>query len=305
MSDITRRDFMKDVAALGAAGFVNAEQPVQSVMIERAIPRSDGRLPVIGVGTWRTFDPPSITPETLAPLEATLRVFHNAGGKVIDSSPMYGKSEDVTGRVSKKLGINDELFIATKVWTTGRDAGIKQMEESMRLLGRTRIDLMQIHNLVDWRTHVVTLRDWKEKGRIRYWGITHYEPSAYGDLERVMRQEKPDFVQLAYSIAVRDADRRVFPLASELGIAVLVNRPFDGGDLFSRARRKELPTFVRSFANSWAQAFLKFIIAQPAVTCAIPGTGNPDHMRDNVEGGIGRIPAPDECRELVKFLGAG
>lgn len=305
MSDITRRDFMKDVAALGAAaGFVPTVPRMQSAMLERPIPRSSERVPVIGIGTWRTFDPPSVTPETLAPLEQTLRLFHNAGGKVIDSSPMYGKSEDVAGRLSTKLGINAELFIATKVWTTGRDAGIRQMEESMRLLGRTRIDLMQIHNLVDWRTHIATLRDWKEKGRIRYIGITHYEPSAYADLERVMRQEKPDFVQLAYSIAVRDAERRILPLASELGIAVLVNRPFDGGDLFSHARRKELPAFVRPWANSWAQAFLKFIVAQPAVTCAIPGTGNPDHLRDNVAAGVGRLPTPDERRELIGFLGA-
>jgi diketogulonate reductase-like aldo/keto reductase len=306
MSEITRREFVRDVAALAtAAGFVHHVLPVQSVMLERAIPKSSERLPVIGVGTWRTFDPPAVSAETLAPLEATLRLFHNAGGKVIDSSPMYGKSEDVVGRVTKKLGINADLFIATKVWTTGRTAGIQQMEESMRLLGRPRIDLMQIHNLVDWRTHIGTLRDWKEKGRIRYIGITHYEPSAYGDLERVMRAEKPDFVQLAYSIAVRDAEKRVLPLARELGIAVLVNRPFEGGDLFSRARRKELPTFVRAFAHSWAQAFLKFIIAHPAVTCAIPGTGNPDHLRDNVEAGVGRLPAPDECRELIRFLGAG
>jgi diketogulonate reductase-like aldo/keto reductase len=275
-----------------------------SAMLERQIPRSPECLPVIGLGTWRTFDPPRITPERLAPLEATLRLLHNAGAKVIDSSPMYGKSEDVVGRVSKTTGVNEDLFIATKVWTTGRDAGVKQMEESMRLLGRTRIDLMQIHNLVDWRAHMATLRDWKEKGRIRYIGITHYQPSAYGDLERVMRSEKPDFVQLAYSIPVRDAERRVFPAAEELGIAVLVNRPFDGGDMFSRARPTELPTFVRPFANSWAQAFLKFIIAQPAVTCAIPGTGKPDHMRDNLEAGVGRMPTPDECRELVRFLGA-
>jgi diketogulonate reductase-like aldo/keto reductase len=275
-----------------------------SRMIERPIPHSSERLPVIGLGTWQTFDPPTISPATLAPLEATLRVLRDAGAKVIDSSPMYGKSEDVAGRVSKTLGINDELFIATKVWTTGRDAGIRQMEASMRLLGRTHIDLMQIHNLVDWRTHIATLRDWKEKGRIRYIGLTHYEPSAYGELERVMRQERPDFVQFAYSIAVRDAERRVLPLANELGIAVLVNRPFDGGDLFSNARRKELPAFIHPFARTWGQAFLKFIIAHPAVTCAIPGTGNPEHMRDNVQAGIGRLPTADECRELVRFLGA-
>jgi len=177
------------------------------------------------------------------------------------------------------------------------------MEDSMRLLGRTHIDLMQIHNLLDWRAHIATLREWKVQGRVRYIGITHYEPSAYGDLERVMRQEKPDFVQLAYSIGVRDAAERALPLARDLGVGVLVNRPFEGGGLFAHARTKPLPPFAQAFASSWAQAFLKFVIAHPAVTCAIPGTGNPEHMRDNAQAGEGRLPTPDECRELVRFVG--
>jgi len=272
-------------------------------MLHRPIPRSSEELPVIGLGTWQTFDPPSTDARTLASLEQTLRVLHDAGGRVIDSSPMYGKSEEIAGRLSTKAGINADLFIATKVWTTGRASGIRQMEDSMRLLGRTRIDLMQIHNLVDWRTHIATLREWKAQGRVRYVGITHYEPSAYGDLERVMGSEKPDFVQLAYSIGVRDAADRVFPLARDLGIGVLVNRPFEGGGLFAHARTKPLPTFAQAFASSWAQAFLKFVIAHPAVTCAIPGTGNPEHMRDNAQAGDGRLPTRDECRELVRFVG--
>ncbi|HEY9228954.1 MAG TPA: aldo/keto reductase [Gemmatimonadaceae bacterium] len=271
-------------------------------MLRRPIPRSSEELPVVGLGTWQTFDPPTASADALARLESTLRVLHLSGGRVVDSSPMYGKSEEIAGRLSRQIGINPELFIATKVWTTGRDAGIRQMETSLRLFGRTQIDLMQIHNLVDWRTHIATLRDWKAGGRIRYIGITHYTPSAYDDVERVMRQEKPDFVQIAYSIGVRDAATRLLPLTADLGIGVLVNRPFEGGGLFAHARTKPLPDFVQPFAQSWAQAFLKFILAEPAVTCVIPGTGNPDHMRDNVAAGSGRLPTRDECRELVRFL---
>ena len=272
-------------------------------MLRRPIPRSSEELPVIGLGTWQTFDPPLTDARTLASLGQTLRVLHDAGGRVIDSSPMYGRSEEIAGRLSTKVGINADLFIATKVWTTGRASGIRQMEDSMRLLGRRRIDLMQIHNLVDWRTHIATLREWKARGRVRYIGITHFEPSAYGDLEQVMRSEKPDFVQLAYSIGVRNAAGRMFPLARDLGVGILVNRPFEGGALFSRARAKPLPAFAQAFASSWAQAFLKFVIAHPAVTCAIPGTGNPEHMRDNAQAGSGRLPTDDECRELVRFVG--
>jgi diketogulonate reductase-like aldo/keto reductase len=297
MADITRREFVRDAAAIAMAARVLPHTP-QS-MLTRPIPNTNEQLPVVGLGTWQTFDPSSTSPDVLARLEQTLRVFHDAGGRVIDSSPMYGKSEEIVGRLTTKLGLNPSFFIATKVWTTGRDAGVRQMETSMRLLGRQRIELMQVHNLVDWRTHLATLRDWKERGRIKYIGITHYTPSAYDELERVMRSEKPDFVQLAYSIGVRDAERRLLPLAADLGIAVLVNRPFEGGGLFSHARTKPLPAFVQSFADSWAQAFVKFILAHAAVTCVIPGTGNPEHMRDNVGAGNGRLPTPEECRQLV------
>jgi diketogulonate reductase-like aldo/keto reductase len=273
-------------------------------MLRRIIPKSSEQLPVVGLGTWRTFDPPSVSDESLKRLESVLQVFTASGGRVIDSSPMYGRSEELTGKLTTRLGINADLFIATKVWTTGRDAGLRQMENSLRLLGRTRVDLMQVHNLVDWRTHLATLRDWKAKHRIRYIGITHYEPSSYRDLAEVMRREKVDFVQLAYSVAVRDAGDRLLPLAADLGVAVLVNRPLDGGDLFARSRARPLPPFVQAFASSWAQAFLKFVIAHPAVTCVIPGTANPEHMRDNAQAGVGRLPTTAECQELVRFLDA-
>jgi diketogulonate reductase-like aldo/keto reductase len=238
----------------------------------------------------------------LAELEATLRVLVDAGGRVIDSSPMYGKSQSVAGTLSTKLGINDSLFVATKVWTSGEREGVAQMNASMRELHRTKIDLMQVHNLVDWRTHLATLRRWKEEGRIRYLGVTHYQASAFDELERVITRERIDFVQLPYSVGFRGAERRLLPAAASAGVAVLVNRPFEGGSLFRNALRTPLPEPVRAWAESWPQAFLKFVLAQPAVTCVIPGTGNPRHMRDNVQAGLGRLPTEREREELVRLL---
>lgn len=271
-------------------------------MLDRPIPSSGERLPAVGLGTWRAFDPPKITDATLAPIEGAIATFFKAGGRVIDTSPMYGSAQAIAGRLTLKLGVNRDLFIATKVWTTGRDAGIRQMEESMRLLGRTEIDLMQIHNLVDWRAHLPTLRAWKEAGRIRYVGITHYEPSAYPSLEEVIRQEQVDFVQLAYSATVRAAADRLLPLALERGVAVLVNRPFDGGALFAHVERRPLPPFVQGFGTTWAEVLLKFVLAHPAVTCTIPATATAEHMQANLTGGEGRLPTPRECEQLVEFL---
>jgi diketogulonate reductase-like aldo/keto reductase len=237
-----------------------------------------------------------------AELEATLRVLVDAGGRVIDSSPMYGKSQTIAGSLSQKLGINDTLFVATKVWTSGEQDGIAQMNESMRELRRTRIDLMQVHNLVDWRTQLATLRRWKDEGRIRYLGVTHYLSSAFDDLERIVTRERIDFVQLPYSVGYRGAERRLLPAAVNAGVAVLVNRPFEGGSLFRNALGTPVPESVRAWAGSWPQAFLKFVLAQTAVTCVIPGTGNPRHMRDNVQAGVGRLPNEREREELVRLL---
>jgi len=271
-------------------------------MLERAIPSSSERLPVIGLGTWRTFDPPRITDATLAPIEQTVDAFASAGGRVLDTSPMYGKAESLAGKVTAKLGLNESLFIATKVWTTGRAAGVRQMEESFRLLGRTKLDLMQIHNLVDWRAHMPTLREWKAAGRIRYIGITHYEPSAYSALADVIENERIDFVQLAYSVTVRDAAQRVLPLAAEREVAVIVNRPFEGGGLVSRLARRPLPPFAKDFGASWAEVLLKFVLVHPAVTCVIPATSTSSHLRENLAAGEARLPTPSECRKLVGFL---
>jgi diketogulonate reductase-like aldo/keto reductase len=271
-------------------------------MLERQIPSTSEALPVVGLGTWRTFDPLRITDATVAPIERTVAAFERAGGRVIDTSPMYGKAESVVGRVTRSLDLNQRLFIATKVWTTGRDDGVKQMEESMRLLGRTAIDLMQIHNLVDWRTHLPTLREWKASGRIRYIGITHYEPSAYSALAQVIEREQIDFVQLAYSALVRDAERRVLPLAADRGVAVIVNRPFEGGSLVEDVARQPLPAFAQEFGATWAEVLLKFVIAHPAVTCAIPATANVGHLQQNLQAGEGRLPTEGERQQLVELL---
>jgi diketogulonate reductase-like aldo/keto reductase len=259
-------------------------------MQTRPIPSSGEPLPVIGCGTWQTFDVGSSS-TARAPLADVLRVLFAAGGSVIDSSPMYGSSEEVVGDLLAAIGARDDAFIATKVWTTGRQAGIAQMQRSMELLRSSRIDLMQIHNLVDVRAHLPTLRAWKEEGRIRYVGVTHYTPSAYDQLEAVMRSERLDFVQLDYALDDRTAEQRLLPLAVERGIAVLVNRPFGGGGLLRRLGRDPLPDWAAEIGcANWAQVLLKFVLANPAVTCVIPATSNPRHMSDNVQAGLGTYP---------------
>ena len=304
-----RRTFLRSLSSLVVGPLVASRvvrdamtTPGQSTMLTRIIPSSGERVPAIGMGTWQTFDPPELSPAMLAPLREVLRIFHEAGGRLVDSSPMYGRSEEVAGRLSGELGINAELFVATKVWTRGEQDGIRQMRQSMAELRRERLDLMQIHNLVDWQTHLRTLRRWKDEGIVRYIGITHYTSGALLDLARILEREPLDFVQLAYSVAVRDAEERVLPLAADRGVAVLVNRPFEGGGLFSSVRGRALPPEVQAYAGSWGQAFLKFILAHPAVTAVIPATSNPAHMRDNVQAGMGRLPSAAERAALPRAL---
>ena len=270
---------------------VQAAAPVpQTRMHTRAIPSSGEQLGVIGCGTWQTFDVGSAE-EDRKRLADVLRVLVDAGGSVLDSSPMYGRSEAVAGDLLTQLGLHDKAFVATKVWTSGAGEGVRQMEASMRLLQHPRIELMQIHNLVDWRTQLKTLRAWKEAGRIKYLGITHYTASAFGELEAIMRAEKLDFLQLNYSLDDRAAEARLLPLAAERGIAVLVNQPFGGGGLLRGLADKPLPAWAADIGcASWAQVLLKYVTSHPAVTCAIPGTGRPQHMRDNVAAGMGVIP---------------
>lgn len=261
----------------------------QQPMIERTIPSSGENVPAIGLGTWQTFDVGSGSER--APLREVLRLFVELGGRVIDSSPMYGRSETVVGDLSAELGVADRLFVATKVWTRGRREGVQQMETSMRRLRASRVDLMQVHNLLDLDTHLATLADWKRAGRIRYTGVTHYQVRAYDELARIIGARDVDFVQLNYSLLTRDAERRILPLAQERRVAVLVNRPFEGGDAFRRVRRAPLPGWAGDIGcHSWAQVFLKYILSHPAVTCAIPATSNPDHLRDNLGAGSGALP---------------
>lgn len=284
-------------AAMLAPGRTDAQTGAR--MHQRKIPSSGEMLPVLGVGTWRTFDV-GAKPGDRAPLAEVLRLLFEAGGSVIDTSPMYGSAEMVIGDLLAAGGTRDKAFIATKVWTTGRDNGIAQMRNSMRLLKTDRVDLMQIHNLVDWRAHLPTLSAWKAEGRIRYLGVTHYTQSAHDELESVMRSDKWDFVQLNYALDDRAVERRLLPLAAERGIAVIVNQPFGGGGLLRKLASRKLPDWAAEFgARSWAQLLLKFVLAHPAVTCAIPGTGNPEHMKDNLQAGFGSYPDAAIVKRMI------
>jgi|HubBroStandDraft_5_1064220.scaffolds.fasta_scaffold86942_1 diketogulonate reductase-like aldo/keto reductase len=282
----------------------HAQSPGGRTMNKRPIPSTGEMLPVVGCGTYRTFDVGD-DPKAQAGLADVLRVLFDAGGSVIDSSPMYGSSEAVVGAVLTQVSGHQRAFVATKVWTQGREAGIGQMEESMRLLQQPRIDLMQIHNLVDWRTQLATLRDWKARGRIRYIGVTHYTSSAFPEVEAVMRSETLDFIQINYAADDRSAEDRILPLAKERGIGVIVNQPFGGGGLIGRLKDQPVPSWAAQIGcTSWAQLLLKFVLAHPAVTCVIPGTGRKQYMIDNVQAGFGAYPDEAMRKQIVAAVGA-
>jgi diketogulonate reductase-like aldo/keto reductase len=271
-------------------------------MLTRTIPSSGEALPVIGLGTYKGFDVGSGKQDRAA-LDDVLRNLFSLGGSVLDSSPMYGRAEGVAGELLAAQHAREKSFLATKVWTQGRAAGIDQMIQSMKLLRCEQIDLMQIHNLLDWRTHLATLRAWKEEGRIRYLGITHYSSSAYGEMEKIMRAETLDFVQLNYSLDEREAERRLLPLAAERGMAVLVNLPFGQGRLFRALRGKPVPPWMQEAGcETWSEALLKFTLAHKAVTCVIPGTGNPDHMAQNCRAGERPMLEEALVRKLAAFF---
>jgi diketogulonate reductase-like aldo/keto reductase len=283
---LSRRAFLALMAAAAATGGASG---AGAAPILRAIPASKETLPVIGLGTWQTFDVGADAARE--PLRRVLQRFVELGGRVVDSSPMYGRAESVVGDLAAELGLRDKLFVATKVWTSGREAGIAQMEESVRRLRAGRLDLMQVHNLVDWRTHLRTLGEWKRTGRVRYVGVTHYTAGAYGELEQVMKSAPLDFVQLNYSLLEREAERRLLPLTADRGIAVLVNRPFAEGGLFRRVRSQTLPPWAAEIGcRSWATLFLKWIVGHPAVTCVIPATSRPEHLEDNMQAATGPVP---------------
>ncbi len=290
---MNRRDVLKSLAAAGAGAATGAplmgsdEGPAR---ITRPIPKGGELIPVIGLGTSRVFDVGSSESERAA-VKAVLDALVESGGRVVDTAPMYGRAEGVVGELVAAAGLRSRLFLASKVRTTGHDAGLAQVETSLKLVGAGRMDLMQVHNLVDVKTQLATLRKLKEAGRIRYVGVSHWKASGHAELEKTLRDEALDFVQLNYSIVEREAEARLLPLAIERRVAVLVNRPFARGDLFDRVKGKPLPDWAASFdAASWGQFFLKFVVSHPAVTCAIPATAKVEHLRDNMAAGFGRLP---------------
>ncbi|NHF59533.1 aldo/keto reductase [Flavobacteriaceae bacterium TP-CH-4] len=304
MKTFSRREATKSIACftLGTAILPALPSVGTNEMTTRKIPSSGQPLPVVGLGTWQTFD---VGNDSAARerLSEVLTKMKEKGGKVIDSSPMYGSSEQVVGDLTSRLGIQDDFFYATKVWTSGKQAGQDQMESSLRKMKREKIDLMQIHNLIDWQTHLKTLKDWKELGKINYWGITHYTDASHDTLARIIKEEQPDFVQFNYSINRRNAEISLLRTAEEHGTAVILNRPFDGGSLFSSVRGKILPDWCKELGiNSWAQYFLKYLLADEAVNCAIPGTSKPKHVVDNMMAGYGRLPTQRERQKMLDYL---
>ena len=269
-------------------------------MNTRPIPRTKEAIPTVGLGTWQAFD---VDPSGRGPLVEVVRQFLAAGGRVIDSSPMYGRAEGVVGDVLADLGAIGTPFLATKVWTRGRREGIAAMERSRKRMRAERIDLMQIHNLLDWQTHLPVLREMKQAGTVRYLGVTHYSHGELPQIEKLMRSEALDFVQVPYNLADRAVEARVLPAAADTGTAVLVMRPFEEGALFRQVKGKPLPGWAADIdCTSWAQIFLKFIIGHPAVTCPIPATSDPKHLADNIKAGFGRLPDAAQRRAMIAAL---
>ena len=298
----TRRRALRLLAGTAGIPVIDVMAQANPSLLARPIPRTVEKLPAVGVGTYQTFDVGKSAADR-AQLKDVLRVLVEQGASVVDSSPMYGRAEGVVGDLAAELDLHASLFIATKVWTRGESAGIAQMEDSMRLLRARKIDLMQVHNLVDWKAHLKTLKSWKAQGRVRYIGVTHYHAGAYDDLMAVLRTREFDFVQFNYSMAEHEADRRLLPLCAELGVGVLVNRPFSQGDLFPRVQGKPLPEWAAEFdCTSWAQYFLKWILGHLAVTCAIPGTRRVAHLNDNLGAARGRLPDDAMRRKMLAHL---
>ena len=283
-----RREVLGAGLSLGASpGFGVASQLDQ--MMKKPIPVSGEQLPIIGLGTYDVFDVAS-TPEEIDIRRTIVETLISSGGSLIDTSPMYNRSEKIIGDIINAGTNREQLFLATKVWTNGQDSGTRQITQSYNLMQTDVIDLMQVHNLRDTAVHMASIRDWQESGRIRYSGLTHYTAGAHAALGREMQQFEPDFIQINYSLGEREAENRLLPMAIDLGVAVLINRPFQSGRLFTAVRRKSLPDWAAEFAASWGQFFLKFVISHPAVTSAIPATSKPHHMIDNLGAGIGVLP---------------
>ncbi len=299
---MTRRECLNTLGGLSLTAGVQGWNLNDDTLLERIIPSTGEMLPAIGIGTWRTFDVGAAASER-APLTEVLENLVSRGGKVIDSSPMYGASEKVVGDLSTQAALNNKLFMATKVWTTGEQNGITQMNDSFAFLKRKQMDLMQIHNLVDWQTHIKTLRSWKEQGKIRYIGLTHYLDSTHDTLASIIRNEPVDFIQINYNLLDRNAEKRLLPFAQEKKVAVIANRPFEEGALFQRVKGKPFPEWAKEFdCSSWAQFFLKFILSNSAITCAIPGTAKLTHLLDNLGAATGRLPDQNQRQRMVDVI---
>ncbi|TGM03117.1 aldo/keto reductase [Leptospira barantonii] len=310
MDLLTRSDFLKRTAAIGlAAGLVRS--PFESLfakegtkMLERTIQRSGEKIPAIGLGTWQTMDISKDSTE-LESLREVWKEFIDNGGTVVDSSPMYGRSEEIVGILASSLAEEKKkkVFYATKVWIRGESAGKAQIQSSFEKFKTNRIDLFQIHNLVDTNTHLKTLRFLQEGQKIRYLGLTHYVSSAFPEMEKIAKTENMDFIQIPYSIATRAAEERILPFAQENGIGVLINRPFEEGELFRRVKGKTLPDYFKEWdCDSFGQTFLKYILSHPAVTCVIPATSKISHLRDNLKAGFGKLPSGKDREEFRKRL---
>lgn len=301
---ISRGLFLKLVGGSTAALAVSpaALLPAGATAIRKAVPSTLELLPVIGMGSSRTFNVSSDSPAAPQRVDV-LKTFFRNGGRLIDSSPMYGLAESMIGYGLERLGRDVDLVAATKVWTRGKNRGIRQMEKSRQLWGVPRFDIMQIHNMLDWETHVETLRQWKSEGRIRYIGITTSHGRRHEDLEAALLREPFDFVQLTYNIVEREAEARLLPVAAERGLGVIINRPFKRGGLFSMVAGKALPEWAGEIdVRNWAQFFLKFIVSHPAVTCAIPATTRVDHMVENMGAGYGQLPDAAMRRRMVQVF---
>ncbi len=304
-NSLSRRELLKLAGYSGLAAslpFADFLKQDKTMLKRRILSSADETLPVVGLGTWIQFDVGKAE-EDRQPLREVLKKMAELGGKVIDSSPMYGNSEEVVGDLTAATGLADKFFYATKVWTNGEQEGIKQIQASLRKMRRSAMDLMQIHNLMDWQIHLKTLKKWKEEGKIRYIGITHYTVASHEQLEKIVKTEKIDFVQFNYSLRVRNAENSLLKAAQDNNVSVIINEPFEKGSLFGAVKGKDLPAWAADYdIKSWAQFFLKFILSNAAVTCVIPGTSNPEHLADNMGAGYGKLPDEAGRKKMVEFV---